>query len=287
MYANDLLESAHPQRIATGYVFTEGPLWDPRGYFYFADVRDDKLYRIKPGGTPELVRQTTNGNGTTFDLQGRIVQCEGLARRLTRWDPQTDKAEILVDNIDGKKLNRPNDVICRSDGSLLFTDPDKRVDVKERELDAAIWRLAPDGSIHLVANCEYPNGLAYSPDERHLYVANTRFMKYLHVIAFDAQGNITGRRIIGDMTFDQAEGVPDGVKVDALGRVYCTGPGGIWVFTPEGERVGIIKCTERPVNFTFGGDDLKTLYICALTSVYTLRVRVPGLPSPWHKKFQG
>ncbi|KLU27177.1 hypothetical protein EOS_05665 [Caballeronia mineralivorans PML1(12)] len=286
MSAVEILESSQPpQRVATGYTFAEGPLWDPSGHFYFADVRDDKLYRLTPGKDAKFVRKTTNGNGTTFDLNGNIVQCEGLGRRLTRWNPRTDEAEIIVDNVEGRKLNRPNDVICRSDGSLLFTDPDKRVDIKDRELDAAIWRVAPDGLVHLVVNCEYPNGLAFSEDERKLYVANTRFLKYLHEISFDSHGNVIGRRIIGDMTFDTAQGAPDGVKVDALGRIYCTGPSGIWVYTPAGEKIGLIPCTETPVNFTFGGDDLKTLYICAHSSVYTLRVKVPGLPSAWHKAY--
>ena len=118
-----LLEPGEPQCIASGYTFTEGPLWDPAGRFYFADVRDDKLYRIVPGGAPELVRETCNGNGTCFDLQGRIVQCEGLKRRVTCWNPASGTLEVLVEHADGKKFNRPNDVICHSNGDLLFSDP--------------------------------------------------------------------------------------------------------------------------------------------------------------------
>ena len=228
-----ILEPGEPQRIASGYTFTEGPLWDPAGRFYFADVRDDKLYRVVPGSVPGLVRETSNGNGTCFDLQGRIVQCEGLARRVTRWNPTDGMAETLADRAEGKRFNRPNDVICHSSGDLLFSDPAFRVPVAERELDAAVWRIAPDGTLSLVAHCEYPNGLCFSPDETRLYVANTRWNKYIHELRLDASGNVTSRRIFADMTSNEAPGSPDGIKCDVEGRVYCTGPGGIWVFGPD------------------------------------------------------
>lgn len=286
-YLPEILETYEPVRLATGYTFTEGPLWDPQGFFYFADVRDNKLYRVVPGQKPELARETQNGNGTTFDLQGRVIQCEGLARRLTRWDPKSGKVETLLERVDGLRLNRPNDVICRSDGSLLFTDPDMRVPVKERELDAAIWRIAPDGSVHQFALCEYPNGLAFSRDERKLYVANTRTLKYLQELSLDSEGHVVGRRVLADMTHDLTPGSPDGVKVDSLGRIFCTGPGGIWVFSEGGERLGIIRCTEPPVNFTFGGEDLRTLFICAHSSIYTLRVKVPGHAQPYRLQQSG
>ena len=279
----DILETTQVVCLATGYVFTEGPLWHPDGFFYFADVRDDKLYRIVPGQKPELARHTNNGNGTTFDLQGRVIQCEGLTKRLTRWNPVDGRVETLIDSFEGKRLNRPNDVICRSDGSILFTDPDKRVPISERELDAAVYCVAPDGTAKLVANCEYPNGLALSPDERTLYVANTRFLKYIHEIELDAVGNVVRRRVFADMSWDQTPGSPDGIKVDALGRVYCTGPGGIWVFTPDGKHIGTIVFPKPAVNFAFGDADLRTLFCCAHDSLYTLRVKVPGQPHPWYR----
>ena len=173
----DLLEQQAPAQWGTGYKFAEGPLWDPQGHFYFADVRDNALYKLVPGSAPVLARRTENGNGTCFDLRGRVIQCEGQRKRLTAWDPSTGEVSVFVDQAEGKRLNRPNDVICRSDGSILFTDPDKRIPVNERELEASVWRVAPDGGVHLVAHCEYPNGLAFSPDEQRLYVANTRFLK--------------------------------------------------------------------------------------------------------------
>jgi len=280
-----ILDTREAERLATGFVFTEGPLWHPDGYFFFVDVRASMLYRVTPGRPPEVLREKTGGgNGTTFDLQGRLVLCEGDNRRVTR--TAADGAiEILVDRFEGKRLNRPNDVVCRSDGSLYFTDPGLRVPLAERELPyAGVYRIAPDGTVTLIADCEYPNGLAFSPDERVLYVANTRWTAYIHAIELDAGGSLVRRRIFADMSSDETDGVPDGMKVDVEGRVYCTGPGGTWVFAPDGARLGIIRTPEVPANLTFGGPDLRTLFFTARTSVYTLRVKTPGQPHPWYRE---
>lgn len=279
---HDVIEPGEPQRLGTGYAFSEGPLWDPQGFFYFADVRSDLLYRVVPGQAPEVVRHTENGNGTTFDLAGNVIQCEGDMRRLTRWNPATGHADIFVDNSGDGRFNRPNDAVCRSDGSIYFTDPSLRMPIREREIDAAVWRVFPDGRVKQVAQCEYPNGLAFSADERKLYVANTRTLKYLQVFELDDQGEFVSRRIFSDMSAHNEPGVPDGVKVDVLGRVYCTGPGGIWAHEPDGTVLGIIRCPETPVNFCFGGEDLRTLFVCAHSSIYTLRMVRPGLPQPWY-----
>jgi len=280
-----ILDTREAERLATGFVFTEGPLWHPDGYFFFVDVRASMLYRVTPGRPPEVLREKTGGgNGTTFDLQGRLVLCEGDNRRVTR--TAADGAiEILVDRFEGKRLNRPNDVVCRSDGSLYFTDPGLRVPLAERELAyAGVYRIAPDGTVTLIADCEYPNGLAFSPDERVLYVANTRWTAYIHAIELDGGGNLVRRRIFADMSSDETDGVPDGMKVDVEGRVYCTGPGGTWVFAPDGARLGIIRTPEVPANLAFGGPDLRTLFFTARTSVYTLRVKIPGQPHPWYRE---
>jgi gluconolactonase len=276
-----LLETTQPERLATGFVFTEGPLWHPDGFYYFVDIRQSRLHRVFPGKAPELVRdQTGEGNGTTFDLQGRLVICEGGHRRVSRWS-STTQSEVLMDRWEGKRLNRPNDVVCRSDGSLYFTDPGLRVPLAERELpNAGVYRIKPDGSTSMVADCEYPNGLAFSPDERTLYVANTRWTQYIHAFELNAGGDVVRRRIFADMSSDETDGVPDGMKVDVDGRVYCTGPGGTWVFAPDGARLGIIRTPEVPANLAFGGADLRTLFLTARTSVYTLRVKVPGQPHP-------
>ena len=277
-----IVETGEALRLATGFVFTEGPLWHPDGFYYFVDVRASRLYRLAPGGSPELVRERTGGgNGTTFDLEGRLVLCEGDNRRVTRTSAD-GRIDVLMDRYEGKRLNRPNDVVCRSDGSIYFTDPGLRVPLAERELPyAAVYRVTSDGATSLVADFEYPNGLAFSPDERFLYVANTRWAQYIHVLELDAGGGkVLRRRIFADMSSDETDGVPDGMKVDVEGRVYCTGPGGTWVFAPDGRRLGIIRTPEVPANVAFGGPDLRTLFLTARTSVYTVRVRVPGQPHP-------
>lgn len=279
-----ILETTQAERLATGFVFTEGPLWHPDGFYYFVDVRASMLYRITPGRPHEVVREKSGGgNGTTFDLQGRLILCEGDNRRVTR-RATDDRFEVLVDRFEGKRLNRPNDVVCRSDGSIYFTDPGLRVPLAEREVEhAGVYRIAPDGAVSLVADFEYPNGLAFSPDERLLYVANTRWAQYIHVLELDADGRMLRRRIFADMSSDETDGVPDGMKVDVEGRVYCTGPGGTWVFAPDGTRLGVIRTPEVPANLAFGGPDLRTLFFTARTSVYTLRAKVPGQPHPWYR----
>jgi len=279
---DDLLESGEAHRLATGFTFTEGPVYHPDGFWYFVDVRESKFYRINPGDPAELLRDKTGeGNGTTFDLQGRLIQCEGGNRRMTRWpaDGKFASSEVLMDKFDGKRLSRPNDVVCKSDGSLYFTNPGLRVPLGERELDpSAIYRIMPDGSNRHVADFEYPNGLAFSPDERVMYVANTRHAAYIHRLEMDSSGNMVRRRIFADMSSDEKIGVPDGMKVDVEGRVWCTGPGGTWVFAPDGTRIGILKTPEVPANLAFGGPDMKTIFFTAHTSVYTMRAKAPGLP---------
>jgi len=289
----DILESSDVARQATGYVFTEGPLWDPGGFFYFNDIRPGALYRLRLGETPEFVRKTDGGNGMTFDLRGRLIHCEGEGNRVTRTEPD-GRVTTLADRFEGGRFNRPNDVICRSDGGLYFTDPSLRVPFAEREqpgpegednvwAGARVYRVDPDGAISAVVSCEYPNGLAFSPDERTLYIANTRLTKYIHAIDLDSAGNMLRRRIFADLSAGDEPGIPDGMKVDVLGRVFCTGPGGIWVMEPDGRHIGIIRLPEQAVNFTFGGDDLRTLFVTAYASVYTLRVKTPGQPHPWYR----
>jgi gluconolactonase len=280
-----IVESKDAERLATGFAFTEGPLWHPAGFYYFVDIRKNNLHRITPGKPAELVRANTGeGNGTTFDLQGRLVICEGGNRRVTRWS-EDGKSDVVMDRWQGKRLNRPNDVVCKSDGSLYFTDPGYRVPFEQREMPhAGVYRVKPDGTTSMVADFEYPNGLAFSPDERRLYVANTRWAQYIHEIELDSAGAMVRRRIFAEMPSDSDKnGVPDGMKVDVEGRVYCTGPDGTWVFAPDGTKLGIIRTPEFAANVAFGGPDLKTLFFTANTSVYTMRVKVPGHPHPWYR----
>jgi gluconolactonase len=281
---SDILETTAFEKVAGGFVFTEGPLWHPDGFFYFVDVRSSMLYRITLGQAHQEVRKTIGGNGTTFDLQGRLILCEGDGRRVTR-TALDGTVTTLIDRFESKKLNRPNDVICASDGAILFTDPSLRVPFAEREVEhAAVYRITPDGAVGMVAAFEYPNGLALSPDERTLYVANTRWTKYIHAIELNGAGEMMRRRIFADMSSDGTDGVPDGMKVDATGRVFCTGTGGVWVFEPDGTRIGIIETPEVCANIAFGGPDLRTLLFTASTSVYTLRVKTPGQPLPYYAR---
>ena len=280
---SDILESPEFSTVASGFVFTEGPLWHPDGFFYFTDVRASKLYRMVLGQPPELIRTTTGGNGTTFDMQGRLINCEGDGRRVTRTGAD-GKVSILIDRFEGRRLNRPNDVICRSDGTLFFTDPSIRVPADERDVgEGAIYRITPDGEAQHVCWCEYPNGLALSPDERTLYVANTRWSAYIHAVELNAEGEMVRRRIFADMASDVKAGVPDGMKLDTAGRIYCTGPAGIWVYAPDGHLIGLIETPEVCANIAFGGPDHRTLLLTASTSVYTLRTKTPGIAHPWVK----
>jgi gluconolactonase len=197
-----ILESPTVERLATGFGFTEGPLWHPDGFLYFVDLRRSQLLRWQPAKGTEVVRKNTGeGNGLTFDRQGRLLMCEGANRRLSRTEAD-GRILPLADRWQGKRLNRPNDVVCRSDGSIYFTDPGMRVPPEERDLDTSpVCRVAPDGTLAIAtADCEYPNGLAFSPDERTLYVANTRTRMFIHAFDVQPDGGLTNHRSFASMS---------------------------------------------------------------------------------------
>jgi len=293
---DDIVESPQAERLATGFVFTEGPLWHPEGYWLFVDVRASRIYRLVPGRQPEVIREQSGGsNGMTFDLQGRLLICEGDNRQITRREPDGTYTSI-AQRLGGKRLNRPNDIVTRSDGSIYFTDPAGRLPVEERELGfSGVHRITPDGTLsNATAETEYPNGLAFSPDERILFVAITRrdehcleekergeVCQHQFIRAFDvaADGTLSHNRIFANMA-SAADGVPDGMKVDAEGRVYCTGPEGVWVFDPSGRHLGIIRLPEIPANCAWGGPDHRTMLFTARTSVYAMRMKTPGTRIP-------
>ena len=285
-----------PERVSTGLIFTEGPLWHPDGFLYFVDIRRNQLLRWVPGRQVEVVRENTNeGNGLTFDLQGHLIMCEGGNRRVIRTEPG-GTISIIADRWDDKRLNRPNDVVGRSDGTIYFTDPQGRVPPEEREVGfSGVYRVSPDGQVHLATDeCEYPNGLAFSPDEAILYVAISRLDErcleeeernevctHRRIRAFDVapDGTLSNNRIFADMSSAET-GVPDGMKVDTAGRVFCTGNGGTCVFDAEGRHLGTIRTDEVPANCAFGGSDHRTLFLTARTSLYSLRVKAPGVAVP-------
>jgi len=273
----ELIQSEGPERIATGFQFTEGPVWHPDGYLLFSDIPAGRIYKWSPDGTLEVFRQPSgNSNGLTFDQQGRLIACEHGTRRVSRTEPD-GRVVPLATHYQGKRLNSPNDVVVKSDGSIYFTDPPYGVQPEKRELSfQGVYRIAPDGTLTLLADdFDRPNGLAFSPDESILYVDDTT---QRHVRAFDVlpDGTLANGRIFAEM-HSPATGGPDGMKLDVEGNLYVTGPGGTWLFDPEGNHLGTLVTPEKPANLAFGDTDRRTLYITARTSVYRVRTKLPGV----------
>ena len=287
---------AEALQLATGFGFTEGPVWHPDGYWLFVDIRASLVHRMTPDGQTEVYRDNSgSSNGLTFDLAGNLILCEGDNRQLARRNSDGSYTAIAT-HVGGQRINRPNDVVSRSDGSLYFTDPAGRLTAEERELDfSGVHRVAPDGTNTIATrDTEYPNGIAFSPDESVLYVAITRLddgcigekergevCEHQFIRAFDvaADGSLSNGRIFADMHSSE-DGVPDGMKVDVEGRVYCTGSGGCWVFDADGNNLGVIVLPEVPANCAWGGDDNRTMLFTARTSVYSLRMTTPGTAIP-------
>ena len=271
-----LVESEEPERIATDLKFTEGPVWHPDGYLLFSDIPANAIYKLTPDGKLETFRSPSgNSNGLTLDRRGRLVACEHGNRRVSR--TESDGTIVtLADRYQGKRLNSPNDLVVKSDGSVYFTDPPYGVKPDQRELDfQGVYRIAPDGTLTLlVDDFERPNGLAFSPDEKVLYVADTARE---HVRAFDLQsdGTLANDRVFAEGVSEKGHG-PDGMKVDVNGKLYVTA-GVTWVFDSTGKHLGNIVTPEAPANCAFGGTDNKTLFITARTSVYWVKLKVQGV----------
>jgi len=281
---------ARLEQIAGGFEFTEGPLWSPEGALLFSSPNTNVIYRwdsttgsvsvfnAKSGYTGvDIGRYGQPGsNGLAFDPDGRLVICQHGNRRVLRVNPHGDTT-VLADRFDGRRLNSPNDVVARSDGTVYFTDPPfglpEMFDDPDRELDfSGVFRIR-DGEVELVTDeLEGPNGIAFSPDERFLYVGNwDPARKVVMRYEIDADGDVSSGAIFHDMTDAPGEDAIDGLAVDELGNVLACGPGGIWVLSPEGERLGLLELPEAPHNLAFGDEDGRTLYITALTGVYRIR----------------
>jgi len=283
------------EQVEDGFEFIEGPVWvaDP-GYLLFSDIRGDAIYKWAPGsqsepfltsvysGPPAEESSLIGPNGLTVDGEGNLVILEYGNRQVTRMPLAGGDRELLADRFEGKRFNHPNDLVYHSSGALYFTDPplgrgeDK---APEQELDfAGVYRLDPDGQLMLLtAEHSSPNGLALSPDERTLYVANMRGPRAW--MAWDVQpdGSIANSRVFFDVTDIEGTGVPDGMKVDSKGNLYCTGPGGVFLFSPEGKHLGTIQLAEQPANVAWGDADGKTLYMTARTGLYRIRLNIQGL----------
>jgi len=259
-------EKAMLEPLATGFGFTEGPIWCG-DHLLFSDIPDNRILRLQMHNYgPEITTfrfPSGNSNGLTLDRSGRLIACERSTHRVTCTEVD-GSIRVLADSYQG--VNRPNDVVVRSDGSIFCTDVEP----------SRIYRISPGGELMLLADdFIMSNGLAFSPDETILYVNDTR---QRHIRAFDVSpdGRISKGRVFIEMKLPEA-GAPDGMKVDIQGNVYCTGPGGIWIIEPGGKSLGRILMPELAANFAWGDWDWKTLYITARTSIYRLKLAMQGI----------
>jgi gluconolactonase len=282
-----LVASDSVETLAEGFKFTEGPLWQPDGGLLFQDIKAERTYRLTPEGSVRILREKTEAaNGQTFAADGRIFFCEQNGRRISAMNPDGTGVETITETWSGQRLNSPNDIVSRSDGRIYFTDPPYGVAPEDRALHfQGVYLLDGLGQARLLADdFEKPNGLAFSPDERTLYVCDTA--RY-HVRAFDVDpsGALTAGSSRVFATLDPGQpGGPDGMKVDRDGRVYVAVALGVWVFEPDGKLLGILGLPKRPSNLNWGGPDGKTLAITAVDSVYSVRLNVAGVTPPFLPK---
>lgn len=270
-------------KLADGFLFTEGPLWNAQERsLLFTDIPGNRIHRWRAGAGVEIFRHPSNmANGLTADRQGRLIACEHATSRVTRTESDGG-ISVLASHYQGKELNSPNDVVVRSDGAIYFTDPDYgRRDyygvARESQLAfRGVYRIAPDGTdLTLLANdFAQPNGLCFSVDESRLFVNDTE-RGHVRVFEVAADGSISGGAVWAEPS-GSGPGVPDGMKTDSQDNLYCTGPGGIHVFDRSARCLGVIRVPEVVANFTFGGDDLCTLFIAATHGLYRATVGVPG-----------
>jgi gluconolactonase len=270
------------ETVATGYTFTEGPAWDGRRLI-FSDIPGDTVYAHTPGepGATLLYAPSMNANGHTFDLAGNLLNAEHGSGAVTRWTSEAGRQEI-VEAYEGKHLNSPNDVVVRSDGLILFTDPPYGLGQRAAEL-AFSGVFAFDevsGQMVLIDDgLQRPNGLAFSPDEETLYVGDTATQR-LWAYEIGADGYATDMRLVIDLKVEGLVGNVDGVRVDSAGLVYLTCPGGVCVVDPaKGVLLERMATPKRATNLAWGGADLSDLYITALTDVYRVKTRARGTGS--------
>ena len=301
------------ERVATGpgFKWTEGPVWIHAGYLLFAEIPSNSIRKWVPGSQNVTIFLQPSGylgsapfdgpepgsNGMTLDKRGRLTVAGHAQRdvwRLETMDPHGQRT-ILAGTYDGKKLNSPNDLVYKSDGSLYFTDPPYGLPTQNehdpgKELTfSGIYRVAdaldqkpgspPAHSKLTLLNNDLPrpNGIAFSPDEKYLYVNNSEPNKIWMRYEVKSDGSLGSGKLLYDATSDPSPGSPDGMKVDQKGNIYSAGPGGVWIFSPEGKHLGTIRMPEKTGNLTWGDSDGKTLYITASSSVYRVRMKVEGI----------
>ncbi|WP_365973017.1 SMP-30/gluconolactonase/LRE family protein [Moorena sp. SIO4G3] len=267
------------EKVAGGFKFTEGPVWHPDGFLLFSDIPANTIYKWQPEQKNEIFRQPSgNANGNTLDRSGRLVTAEHSNRRLSLTQ-KDGNIVTLASHYQGKRLNSPNDLAVKSDGSIYFTDPPYGIKSEQEELGFyGVYRLAPDGTLTLlVDDFVRPNGIVFSPDETKLYVNDSQRG---HIRVFDVKpdGMLENGKLFAELKPPSKEGAADGMKVDIQGNVYSTGPGGVWIFDPSGNLLGIIEVPEAPANLAWGDSDYQTLYITARNSLYRIRLKIKGMP---------
>lgn len=287
------------EKLAGGFLFTEGPVWvRDGGYLLFSDPNNNLIYRWSPDDGVSIYRTHSGysgmdigeygqpgSNGLTLDSQGRLTINEHGNRRVTRLE-KNGQLTVLVDRYQGKRLNSPNDLVYRSDGALYFTDPPfglpKFFNDPRKELPFSGVYCLINGELKLVStDLTGPNGLAFSPDEKHLYVDNWDDKSKV-ILRYDVQpdGTLTNKQVFFDATSEPGEDAWDGLKVDQRGNVYASGPGGLWILSPEGKHLGTIVGPEHPHNLAWGEEDRKTLYLAAQTGLYRISLNIPGAGQP-------
>ncbi|HVZ01114.1 MAG TPA: SMP-30/gluconolactonase/LRE family protein [Dongiaceae bacterium] len=270
------------EQLGSGFLFTEGPLWHAAGrYLLFSDMPGNQIRRWSAAGIEVFRKPSNMANGLAWDRQGRLLVCEHATSRVTRTEAD-GSLTVIASHLDGRELNSPNDIVTRSDGGIYFTDPTYgRVEFyglpREPVLEfQGVYRADPErGSLALLADdFRQPNGLCFSADEKRLFVNDTE-RKHIRVFDVRPDGTLANSRIWAE-TVGEGAGAPDGMKIDSAGNLYCCGPGGIHLFDPAGKCLGVVRVPEYTANFTWGDADLKSLFITASTSLYRIRVKVPG-----------
>lgn len=273
--------------LATGFGFTEGPVWDRRGFLYVSDEIQNKIYRIDPNGTKAAVISLGDPDGNVYNRQQQLIDCASVLRAIIRVNVDGTYA-ILADRYQGKRLNTPNDIVLGPDGGFYFTDPtlDFTKTMTQELPWQGVYRLDAAGQLTLLTKVfSQPNGIAFSPDGKLLYVNDTQ-QRNIRVFDFRS-GTISNGRIFGaePPTPGGPRGVPDGMKVDQRGDVWVSGPGGIWVWSPAGEHLGTIQFPRGATNFSWGGREFKILYVAAGDTVYTLPTNVRGFV-PYYESYR-
>ncbi len=273
-----LAANTQVEKIAGDFKFTEGPIWHPDGFLLFSDIPANTIYKRQPDRKAEVFRQPSgNANGNALDSSGRLITAEHGNRRLSLTE-KDGQIVTLASHYQGKRLNSPNDLVVKSDGSIYFTDPPYGIKSEQEELGFyGVYHLAVDGTLTLlVDDFVRPNGIALSPDEKKLYVNDSQ-KGHIRVFDVKADSTLENGKLFAELKPPSKEGAADGMKVDIKGNVYSTGPEGVWIFSPQGDLLGIIEIPEAPTNLAWGDKDYQTLYITARSSLYRVRLQIQGV----------